>query len=92
MDTAIALYDLAVPMDFNGYAPVARPAIRLTAAEVQVGDILLLDSFVTKVTAIEKKILMAPSWYALHIQGSYSIIRFPHETLSVIRPDVPQES
>lgn len=48
-----ARYVREVPMDFNGYVTVGRPALTIPAVQVQEGDILLLDVYVSRVTRVD---------------------------------------
>lgn len=41
-----------VPMDFNGYVPVARQAVRILAVFIEPGDTLLLDGHISRVTHV----------------------------------------
>ena len=82
----------AYPLDHNGYVPVSRPPLRIPAAEVQPGDVLIADGYITTVSNV-RRLFVSPvagqgegRWYALHITGHTNIVRFPHETVTVVRP------
>lgn len=53
-DTATeARFGRKIPLDVvNGYYPAARPAVRVPAVEVQPGDILVLDGYVSRVSYV----------------------------------------
>lgn len=77
----------SLPLDFNGYVSVARPAATIPASDVKVGDLLILTGYVSRVTAITRREVKG-NGYGLHFSGSINIIRFPHEYVSVIHdPD-----
>ncbi len=76
-----------IPLDFNGYVTVAKPATRIPAIEVRPGDILILDSYVSRVNTVDRIDVQPPygAW-ACWIKGDINIIRFGHELVSVLRP------
>lgn len=81
---------LFVPTRINGNGiAVSQRAERVLAEDVQAGDILLLDGYVSKVTGVNPMNLswrgQSADWAVLHITGQTNIVRFPHETVSVIR-------
>lgn len=53
LDTAPKTCVREIPMDDNGYVPVARPALVIPAVQVQEGDILLLDVYVSRVSRVD---------------------------------------
>lgn len=82
---------LLVPQDFNGHVVVARPAQRIPARDVKVGDVLLLDGYVTRVDYIDRE-ESGCGCTVFHFHGSYNVFRGWHEIVSVIRPTDDQES
>lgn len=91
MTTEARTYTDTYPLDFNGYVTVSRPFERITADEVQAGDLLVLDSGLSRVTAVTEYNVGAANgdrllnWPILHIAGATNIIRFPHEVVTVLR-------
>lgn len=83
-------YSATYPLDYNGYVTVARPAERVRADQVQAGDILLLDGYISQITLVTPMNLNGPReavnpWTVLHIAGAVNIVRFPHEVVTVLR-------
>jgi hypothetical protein len=50
--TSARTYTREIPLGFNGYVTVAQPSQRITAAELQAGDTLILDGYVSRVSGI----------------------------------------
>lgn len=90
-DAKVATWTREIPLASNGYAPVAQCATTIPASEVRVGDVLMLDRYVSRVTHVQQLGLTGrfgetlPAWHAMHILGDVNILRFPHELVSVIR-------
>lgn len=82
---------LSIFQDFNGYVAIARPALRLRAQDVQVGDVLLLDGYVTRVDEIDRE--KTPCGCdVFHFKGALNVFRGWHETVSVIRPTEQEQA
>lgn len=47
-----ARYVREIPMDFNGYVPVARAVAPMPAVEVRPGDILVLAGYISRVDRV----------------------------------------
>jgi hypothetical protein len=80
------------PSAFRLFPAKGAAARRIMAQEVERGDLLLLDGFISAVTGVNELVLAYPhhpqatsNWRVLHITGSVNIVRFPHEYVSVIR-------
>ena len=78
------------PLDSGQYGTSARAAVPMAAAEVQVGDIVLLADCATRVTRVSRGPTRLGD--AVYIQGDYNITRFTREMLMVIPADRRAES
>jgi hypothetical protein len=82
-----AVPPLEVPQAFNGYVTVARPAERIMAKDVRVGDVLLVDGYVTQVAYITPITTAPMGCTGFHFAGTLNVIRGWHELVSVIRTE-----
>ena len=77
-------YTESYPLDFNGYVAVSRPFIRIPASEVRRGDLLILDSGLSKVSYVTPYTL-DNGVAVVHIQGPTNVVRADYETVTVLR-------
>lgn len=89
--TASAQHTTAVPTNFNGWVETPRMAELVRADEVRAGDILLLDTCVSRVHGI-RTVVLAGHGPAVKIDGQYNTVRFPWEYVRVIRADESETS
>jgi hypothetical protein len=73
------------PVDFNGYANVARPPLHIPASEVEVGDVVVVDGWLSKVVAIDRYQLGTTGIRCVHIQGPLNLVRAAYEPVTVLR-------
>lgn len=72
------------PLDYNGYAVVSRPFIRIRADEIQPRDLLILDSGLSRVTAVTHHRL-DNAVTVVHVTGPTNVVRATHEIVTVLR-------
>lgn len=71
-------------LDFNGYVVVSRPFTRVRADEVVSGDLLILDSGLSRVTHVTP-CRLDNGVTVVHITGPTNIVRADYEIVTVLR-------
>lgn len=77
-------YTDTYPLDDNGWAAVSRPFMRIRADQVCQGDLLILDSGLSRVTYVYPYTL-DNGVTVVHITGPTNIVRATHEVVTVLR-------